>query len=123
VHSTQILAMWFPGAPFQKFVKRFQLIEFPALSRPSFTEDCARPQRCRAPLSFAGTVSDGLPVAFDLPRYVATTTGVAVFGMSQVEFEAALRRFDEEGFHMSSPTMWTAWGQVPKFTSSPDREI
>jgi hypothetical protein len=39
--------------------------------------------------------------------------------MSQTEFEAALRRFDEHEFHMLSPTMWTAWGQVPEFSSYP----
>ena len=36
--------------------------------------------------------------------------------MSQAEFEAALRRFDEQDFHMLSPTMWTAWGQVSEFS-------
>jgi ubiquinone/menaquinone biosynthesis C-methylase UbiE len=36
--------------------------------------------------------------------------------MSQDQFEAALRRFDEQDFRMLSPTMWTAWGQVPEFT-------
>lgn len=35
--------------------------------------------------------------------------------MSQDQFEAALRRFDERDFQMLSPTMWTAWGQVPEF--------
>jgi len=39
--------------------------------------------------------------------------------MSLAEFEAALRRFDEHGFHMLSPTMWTAWGQVPEFSPYP----
>jgi SAM-dependent methyltransferase len=39
--------------------------------------------------------------------------------MSQAEFEAALRRFDEHDFHMLSPTMWTAWGQVPEFSPYP----
>jgi SAM-dependent methyltransferase len=38
--------------------------------------------------------------------------------MSQTEFEAGLRRFDGEGFHMLSPTMWTAWGQVPEFDAT-----
>lgn len=38
--------------------------------------------------------------------------------MSQDQFEAALRRFDEHDFRMLSPTMWTAWGQVPEFSSS-----
>lgn len=36
--------------------------------------------------------------------------------MTQPEFETALRRFDEQAFHMLSPTMWTAWGQVPEFS-------
>ena len=39
--------------------------------------------------------------------------------MSQDQFEAALRRFDEQDFHMLSPTMWTAWGQVPEFSPYP----
>ena len=39
--------------------------------------------------------------------------------MSEAEFEAALRRFDEQEFHMLSPTMWTAWGQVPEFSPYP----
>ena len=43
--------------------------------------------------------------------------------MTQTAFEAALRRFDEQDFLMFSPTMWTVWGQVPNFTSSPDWEI
>jgi SAM-dependent methyltransferase len=43
--------------------------------------------------------------------------------MSQAEFEAAVRCFDEQEFHMLSPTMWTAWGQVPEFTSCLDWEI
>jgi hypothetical protein len=30
--------------------------------------------------------------------------------LSQAEFEAAVRRFDEQDFRMLSPTMWTAWG-------------
>ena len=38
--------------------------------------------------------------------------------MSQDEFEAGLRRFDEQDFQMLSPTMWTAWGQVPEFGSN-----
>jgi SAM-dependent methyltransferase len=37
--------------------------------------------------------------------------------VSQAEFEAALRRFDEQDFRMLSPTMWTAWGQVREFSS------
>lgn len=36
--------------------------------------------------------------------------------MSQADFESALRRFDERDFQMLSPTMWTAWGQVPQFS-------
>jgi ubiquinone/menaquinone biosynthesis C-methylase UbiE len=36
--------------------------------------------------------------------------------MSQADFERALRRFDERDFQMLSPTMWTAWGQVPQFS-------
>jgi ubiquinone/menaquinone biosynthesis C-methylase UbiE len=39
--------------------------------------------------------------------------------MSQAEFEAALRRFDEQEFHMLSPIMWTAWGQVPELSPYP----
>lgn len=38
--------------------------------------------------------------------------------MSQAEFMAELRRFDEQDFQMLSPTMWTAWGQVPEFSLS-----
>ena len=38
--------------------------------------------------------------------------------MSQAEFVAALRRFDEQDFQMLSPAMWTAWGQVPEFRSN-----
>lgn len=34
--------------------------------------------------------------------------------ISQDQFEAALRRFDDPDFQMLSPTMWTAWGQVPE---------
>ena len=34
--------------------------------------------------------------------------------MSQAEFVAALRQFNEQDFGMLSPTMWTAWGQVPE---------
>ena len=37
--------------------------------------------------------------------------------MSEAEFEAALQRFDERDFVMPSPMMWTAWGQVPKFSA------
>jgi SAM-dependent methyltransferase len=37
--------------------------------------------------------------------------------MSPDQFKAALRRFDEQDFHMLSPTMWTAWGQVREFSS------
>jgi len=33
--------------------------------------------------------------------------------MSQAELRADLKRFDEQNFFMLSPTMWTAWGQVP----------
>ena len=36
--------------------------------------------------------------------------------MSQADFESALRRFDERDFQMLSPTMWTAWGQLPQFS-------
>lgn len=36
--------------------------------------------------------------------------------MSPSQFEAALLRFDEHDFRMLSPTMWTAWGQVPQFS-------
>jgi ubiquinone/menaquinone biosynthesis C-methylase UbiE len=36
--------------------------------------------------------------------------------MSQDQFESALRRFDEQDFRMLSPTMWTAWGQIPEFS-------
>ena len=39
--------------------------------------------------------------------------------MSQADFEAGLRRFDEQEFHILSPTMWTAWGQVPEFSPYP----
>ena len=39
--------------------------------------------------------------------------------MSQDQFEAALRRFDDHDFHMLSPTMWTTWGQVPEFSPYP----
>jgi SAM-dependent methyltransferase len=39
--------------------------------------------------------------------------------MSQAEFEAAMRRFGEHDFRMLSPTMWTAWGQVPQFSPYP----
>ena len=33
--------------------------------------------------------------------------------ISQTEFDADIRRVDEEDFLMLSPTLWTAWGQVP----------
>ena len=33
--------------------------------------------------------------------------------MSQAEFEAEMKRVDEEDFGMPSPMMWTVWGQVP----------
>ena len=37
-------------------------------------------------------------------------------GVAQAAFESALDRFDERDFQMLSPTMWTAWGQVPQFS-------
>ena len=39
--------------------------------------------------------------------------------MTQDQFEVALRRFDEHDFLILSPTMWTAWGQVPEFSPYP----
>src|SRR5215469_3396865 len=35
--------------------------------------------------------------------------------ISQEEFEADLKRLDEEDFLMPSPMMWTAWGMKPAF--------
>ena len=39
--------------------------------------------------------------------------------ISQDQFDAALRRFDEHDFRMLSPAMWTVWGQVPEFSPYP----
>ena len=33
--------------------------------------------------------------------------------MSQPEFEADMKRVDEQDFVMPSPMLWTAWGQLP----------
>ena len=33
--------------------------------------------------------------------------------ISQEEFEADLKRIDEQEFLMPSPMMWTAWGRKP----------
>ena len=33
--------------------------------------------------------------------------------MSQLEFEADMKRVDERDFLMPSPMLWTAWGQLP----------
>jgi len=33
--------------------------------------------------------------------------------ISEVEFEADMKRLDQQDFLMPSPMMWTAWGQVP----------
>jgi hypothetical protein len=33
--------------------------------------------------------------------------------ISREEFEADLKRIDEEDFLMPSPMMWTAWGRKP----------
>jgi len=38
--------------------------------------------------------------------------------ISPEEFEADLRRIDEEDFLMPSPMMWTAWGMKPAFRKS-----
>ena len=43
--------------------------------------------------------------------------------MSQAEFEAGLRRFDEQDFLMPSPMMWTAWGQVSGLAAQQLREM
>jgi hypothetical protein len=32
--------------------------------------------------------------------------------ISPVEFDADLKRIDQEDFLMPSPMMWTAWGQL-----------
>lgn len=37
--------------------------------------------------------------------------------VSQAEFEAGLKRLEDEDFLMPSPMMWTAWGQVPELNS------
>jgi ubiquinone/menaquinone biosynthesis C-methylase UbiE len=34
--------------------------------------------------------------------------------ISQAQFDAEMKRVDDEDFLMPSPMMWTAWGQVPK---------
>ena len=33
--------------------------------------------------------------------------------ISQTEFDADMRRVEEQDFLTLSPTLWTAWGQVP----------
>jgi len=38
--------------------------------------------------------------------------------ISAEEFEADLKRIDEEDFLMPSPMMWTAWGMKPAFRKS-----
>jgi SAM-dependent methyltransferase len=37
--------------------------------------------------------------------------------ISREEFDADLKRIDEEDFLMPSPMMWTAWGMKPAFTT------
>ena len=37
--------------------------------------------------------------------------------VSEAEFEADLKRLAQQDFQMLSPAMWTAWGQVPEFSS------
>jgi|SRR5215471_5234713 len=36
--------------------------------------------------------------------------------VSEAEFKADLKRLGQEDFHMLSPAMWTAWGQIPEFS-------
>jgi len=43
--------------------------------------------------------------------------------ISEIEFEAELKRLDELDFRMLSPMMWTAWGQVPEPLSEPPLDI
>ena len=38
--------------------------------------------------------------------------------MSQAEFEAEMKRIDEDDFLMPSPMMWTVWGQVPQVAAN-----
>jgi ubiquinone/menaquinone biosynthesis C-methylase UbiE len=37
--------------------------------------------------------------------------------MTEAEYEVDLKRLEERDFLMLSPMMWTAWGQVPEFSS------
>jgi len=43
--------------------------------------------------------------------------------ISEAEFEADMKRLDQQDFLMPSPMMWTAWGQVPESDPQPFWEI
>ena len=43
--------------------------------------------------------------------------------VSEAEFEADMKRLDQQDFLMPSPMMWTAWGQVPESDPQPFWEI
>ena len=43
--------------------------------------------------------------------------------VSEAEFEADMKRLDQQDFQMPSPMMWTAWGQVPESDPQPFWEI
>jgi len=43
--------------------------------------------------------------------------------ISEAEFEADMKRLDQQDFLMPSPMMWTVWGQVPESDPQPFWEI
>jgi len=43
--------------------------------------------------------------------------------ISEAEFEADMKRLDQQDFLMPSPMMWSAWGQVPESDPQPFWEI
>jgi SAM-dependent methyltransferase len=67
-----------------------------------------------ASLTMWGAATSMLKLNFEELRDPILQAGL----MSQAEFEAEMKRVDEDDFLMPSPMMWTVWGQVPEPSSN-----